>query len=411
MAKRQGFFNKLIMGSDNMPDFTPAQLPTTRWGLFSDVFKNRLFELFKISLWGDLFLLPLVAFLFINFLNTRAYNIYIPYDANIGIGFPLETDAVMRGESFAFMSEFQKLLILIPLIVVVFLGAVGAFYVVRRLIWGEDVSVTRHFFKGIKENWTCALAAGLLFAMSIFIMLFSFLTMEMTDNPGTGSVIMVILAVLQFILICGVTLFAVAQSVTYKMKISQLLGNGFIFGFALIFQNVFFIAVAFSPVLIPEILAFFAASTRFTVAPIFYIFYALIGAGFTVLVLSVYVHYVFDKYLNPRIKGAKVNRGMYIRTPEEEKRAEIERIKSHNVVYGAAYVARRLSSINEGSSITPLEASYSRADLQRLSEEKDRIKNETEKERAEAEAQIMEEIRQYDLEMEKKEKKDRKKKK
>ena len=43
--------------------------------------------------------------------------------------------------------------------------------------------------------------------------------------------------------------------------------------------------------------------------------------------------------------------------------------------------------------------------------EKDRIKNETEKERAEAEAQIMEEIRQYDLEMEKKEKKDRKKKK
>ena len=102
---------------------------------------------------------------------------------------------------------------------------------------------------------------------------------------------------------------------------------------------------------------------------------------------------------------------MYIRTPEEEKRAEIERIKSHNVVYGAAYVARRLSSINEGSSITPLEASYSRADLQRLSEEKDRIKNETEKERAEAEAQIMEEIRQYDLEMEKKEKKDRKKKK
>ena len=36
MAKKQGFFNKLIMGADNMPDFTPSQLPTTRWGLFRD---------------------------------------------------------------------------------------------------------------------------------------------------------------------------------------------------------------------------------------------------------------------------------------------------------------------------------------------------------------------------------------
>ena len=90
MAKRQGFFNRLIMGSDNMPDFTPAQLPKTRWGLFADVFKNKLFEIFKLSLWGDLFLLPLVVFFIFNFINTRAYNIYIPYDANIGIGFRLK---------------------------------------------------------------------------------------------------------------------------------------------------------------------------------------------------------------------------------------------------------------------------------------------------------------------------------
>ena len=166
MAKRQGFFNRLIMGSDNMPDFTPAQLPKTRWGLFADVFKNKLFEIFKLSLWGDLFLLPLVVFFIFNFINTRAYNIYIPYDANIGIGFPLETDAIIRGKSFAFTSEFQSLLIMIPLIVVLFLGMAGALYVMRRLVWGEPVTVTRHFFKGIKDNWKCAVVTGLLFSMS-----------------------------------------------------------------------------------------------------------------------------------------------------------------------------------------------------------------------------------------------------
>lgn len=411
MAKRQGFFNRLIMGSDNMPDFTPAQLPKTRWGLFADVFKNKLFEIFKLSLWGDLFLLPLVVFFIFNFINTRAYNIYIPYDANIGIGFPLETDAIIRGKSFAFTSEFQSLLIMIPLIVVLFLGMAGALYVMRRLVWGEPVTVTRHFFKGIKDNWKCAVVTGLLFSMSLFIMMFSFLIFGMLDNAGFINILMIIIAVIQFILVCGVALFAMTQSVTYNMKIKQILSNGFVFGFALVAQNVFFLFIAFFPVIIPEILALFSASTRFTIAPIFYILYAILGVGFSMLVLTVYSQYAFDKYLNDRVEGAKKNRGMYVMTPEEEKRLEIERIKTHNVVYGAAYVAKRLSSINEGAGITPLSASYSRADLQKLSEEKNRIKDEVEKERAEAEAQIAEEIKKYDEEQENLNKKNKKKKK
>ena len=411
MAKRQGFFNRLIMGSDNMPDFTPAHLPKTRWGLFADVFKNKLFEIFKLSLWGDLFLLPLVVFFIFNFINTRAYNIYIPYDANIGIGFPLETDAIIRGKSFAFTSEFQSLLIMIPLIVVLFLGMAGALYVMRRLVWGEPVTVTRHFFKGIKDNWKCAVVTGLLFSMSLFIMMFSFLIFGMLDNAGFINILMIIIAVIQFILVCGVALFAMTQSVTYKMKIKQILSNGFVFGFALVAQNVFFLFIAFFPVIIPEILALFSASTRFTIAPIFYILYAILGVGFSMLVLTVYSQYAFDKYLNDRVEGAKKNRGMYVMTPEEEKRLEIERIKTHNVVYGAAYVAKRLSSINEGAGITPLSASYSRADLQKLSEEKNRIKDEVEKERAEAEAQIAEEIKKYDEEQENLNKKNKKKKK
>lgn len=394
-----------------MPDFTPAQLPKTRWGLFADVFKNKLFEIFKLSLWGDLFLLPLVVFFIFNFINTRAYNIYIPYDANIGIGFPLETDAIIRGQSFAFTSEFQSLLIMIPLIVVLFLGMAGALYVMRRLVWGEPVTVTRHFFKGIKDNWKCAVVTGLLFSMSLFIMMFSFLIFGMLDNAGFINILMIIIAVIQFILVCGVALFAMTQSVTYKMKIKQILSNGFVFGFALVAQNVFFLFIAFFPVIIPEILALFSASTRFTIAPIFYILYAILGVGFSMLVLTVYSQYAFDKYLNDRVEGAKKNRGMYVMTPEEEKRLEIERIKTHNVVYGAAYVAKRLSSINEGAGITPLSASYSRADLQKLSEEKNRIKDEVEKERAEAEAQIAEEIKKYDEEQENLNKKNKKKKK
>ena len=89
---------------------------------------------------------------------------------------------------------------------------------------------------------------------------------------------------------------------------------------------------------------------------------------------------------------------MYVPDEEELKRRRIERIKSHNTVYGEAYVAKKLSSIDSGSSITPLSGSYSRADLARLSEEKQIIADEIKQEREAATEEVMREIEQFDLE-------------
>ena len=127
MAKRQGFFNKLIMGSDNLPDFTAKNLPTTRWGLFWDVFKNRFFELFKVSLLGDIFAVPMILVLFFSFLSERAYNIYIPYDGNIGIGYPLEPNAVVMGQVLTYYSAIQKFATLIPCIMIFAVGMFSEF--------------------------------------------------------------------------------------------------------------------------------------------------------------------------------------------------------------------------------------------------------------------------------------------
>lgn len=191
--------------------------------------------------------------------------------------------------------------------------------IMRRLVWGEPVTVTRHFFKGIKDNWKCAVVTGLLFSMSLFIMMFSFLIFGMLDNAGFINILMIIIAVIQFILVCGVALFAMTQSVTYKMKIKQILSNGFVFGFALgRSKRIFSVHCVFSRYHSRDTGAF-SASTRFTIAPIFYILYAILGVGFSMLVLTVYSQYAFDKYLNDRVEGAKKNRGMYVMTPEEEK--------------------------------------------------------------------------------------------
>ncbi len=396
MAKRQGFFNKLIMGSDSLPDFTAKNLPTTRWGLFWDVFKNRFFELFKVSLLGDLFAIPLILVLFFAFLSERAYNIYIPYDGNIGIGYPLEPNAAIMGQVLTYYSAIRKFAMLIPCIMIFAIGLSGVFYVMRRLVWGEDVSVVRHFFKGVKENWLASLITGSVFALSLFMMMYNFLNNELNDNVGFFNILLTVIGVLQFVVVCCWALFMLSQEVTFKLKMRELVMNSFLFAIALVLNSVLFIMLAVLPIAFTEILSAFVPVATYTVSPAVYIAYLALGLGYSSLVLTVYSHFVFDKYLMGRIEGAKKNRGMYVKTEEEKKAEEIARIKNHNVIYGEAYVARRLGTIDDGSDITPLSSSYSRSDLQRLSEEKEKIKEEEAERRKIANEEIRREIEEYD---------------
>ena len=388
---RQGFFNKLIMGSDNMPDFTPEQLPKSRWALFFDVFKNRLFPLFKVSLLTDIFAIPLILIILFDIINTSTYNAIIPYDGNVGIGYPVEPNAQAISDFVSLNNGVTTLALMVFGIIIFSIGLAGAFYVVRRIVWGEPVEVLRHFGHGIKSSFTSFLLIGSVFGLSFFMMMFNFLVYGKYDIPEFVSVLLSIISVAQFVITTCVTFYVMAQSVTYNMKFMQLVRNSMIFGFALLPQTVFFIALAILPIVLAAILPIM-------LSPGIYAIYAFIGFGYSVLVLTVFAHYVFDKYLNDRVKGAKKNRGMYVEDPEEKKRREIERIKSHNTIYGGAYVAKKLSSIDSGSEITPLSSSYSRSDIMKLTEEKKKIEEEIRTERELAEAEVMKQVEEYDFE-------------
>jgi|GEM_PF-678658 len=402
MAK-QGFFNRLIMGKDNLPDFTPEQLPKSRWSLFFDLFKNQIFPIFKATLLCDVFAIPLILIILFNFINNTTYNAVVPFDANIGFGYPVEPNIIDISDFVLLNNGIRVYALLIIGVIILAIGLAGGFYVMRRIAWGQPVEVVRHFFQGIKENFMAFFATGAIFGLSLFMMLFSFLAIGMYDLNGVLSVVLLVISVIQFVITSCVALYIMTQSVTYKLGFTALVKNSIIFAVALIPQNVFFIALALAPIFLAMILPVM-------LAPGVYFMYLLIGFGYSLLVLTVFAHYVFDKYLNDRVKGAKKNRGMYVPDPEELRRKEIERIKSHNTIYGEAYVAKKLSSIDSGSELTPLSASYSRADLMKLSEEKQKIEEEIRLERETAEAEVRKELEEYELEQAKSKKGKKKKK-
>ena len=53
-----------------------------------------------------------------------------------------------------------------------------------------------------------------------------------------------------------------------------------------------------------------------------FLFYALIGFALVGFVQASFSNYCFDKYLNPRIAGAEVNKGIYTPDEDEEEAAK-----------------------------------------------------------------------------------------
>ena len=357
----------------------------------------------KLSFLSLLFCLPAIAWIIL--MNTvKQYDAaMVPYSANLGLGYPVITDAIMIGQYRTFMFEVRSYAILVPLIAIAGIGLGGTFNVMKLFGWGEGVSVVGPFFRGIKENWKSFLVTYLFFGMSFFLLIFTISAYKYMNTLSTVlRIFAMVLGIAQFIFMLCMVLFMSTQAVTYKLTIFRLFKNSFIFTIALIFHTIFFIVISLIPVIILMILPQ-------TIAIFGWMIFIFLGPAYMFLIWTVYSQWAYDEFVNSRIKGAQKRRGMYTKSAEEDKQAEIDKLRTRNVIYGAEVVSRKISSIDEGTRITPLATTYSRADLARIADEREVMRKE--EETAEAEYNLMlEEMERKRLEEIENAKKNKKKK-
>ncbi len=369
MAQKKGLIYRLTMGKDNLPDFTPDKLPGTRFQLFKDVFFNRFGAIVKINLLVLLFCLPAIAWVVIMQIVKKMDGSLLPYSGNVGIGYPVITDVVALGQRRAFQFDLQTYLVLIPCIMVASVGLSGAFYVMRRLVWGEGTSVAGHFFRGIKMNFLPFLFSSLFAGISLFLVMANVgIYNNMTDIHIAWRVIGIAVSVIQFVLLLSMMIFLTTQAVTYKLKTWALIKNSFLFAIALLPTNLIMLIISAIPVVLLLVLPSFLSIFGLLI-------FAFIGFSFIILVWTVYAHWAYDKFINDRIEGAVKNRGMYKKTEADEKAAEERDRKSKNIRFNNPKKRpKKITSIDEGETFTPLPTSFSRADLLRLEQEKEAVK-------------------------------------
>ena len=266
-------------------------LPTTRKEVFFDLLKYRKMSLFALSCYTFMFFIPLAIDLF-----------YFNY---------LESMAIIAEKyEYLFSLIFYSMLIMLPCMVIGFIGFAGAFYTAKRMVWQEGISLASDFFKGIKENWKHALINGVLFGLVLFGLVVggSYLLIYAPVTPvvrgiGLGALILV------FMLFGMVIALNFTQDVYYENGYGVTLKNSF----------------SFLGLLNWKILLVFLFSTGVVVTlGLFNLLTLAIGLilfAFTnsvvIILYTLISHSAFDKYINKEHYPDMVNKGLYKHNDKE----------------------------------------------------------------------------------------------
>jgi len=366
MAKK-GILYRITMGRDDQPDFTPNKLPGTRFAQFWDILKGRFGVLFRVNVLSLIFCLPAIFWtIWVSLLRT-GYGNRLPFNGNVGIGYPITNGVQEVSNALNFVLDIQFYSILIPLVMLGFLGFSGIFYVVKQLSWGENIRVLRTFFQGIKKNIIQFLVAGLVSGVALFILMFNIKGYNNLDIYQALRIIGIVVTVLIVLITAFAIIFFTTQAVTYKTSIWRLFKNSYIFSVALLPQNFLILLAAFGPIVLLMLLA--------AVIPVFsmlgYMFVFFIGFSYVALVFTQYSHYVYDKYINDKIIGATKNKGLYIKNDDEKDSSKQKKHKTNNI-YSNPKKSKKVDQVVDDN-LTQLPQSFSRQDLQILEQQKELI--------------------------------------
>ncbi len=377
--QKKGLITRLLEGKEKSEEYARSTLPTNRWQLFWDVFKGNFGKIVKVNLLTLLFFIPMIAVIVFSYMLGESNSILYPFGANLGVGYPAAPSQQGLSEYLTMQNTMALGLGLIISSAIAAVGLSGGMYVIRNMVWTEGIFVSNDFWRGIKLNYKNALQTSLFFTIIFFLSTlminFADFTMAMQNLTGWKKVWMTISQIMSYTMIvvsAFMSFWMIALGVNYTHKFFSMLRNAFLLMVGTLPQTVFFGALS----LIPYIFFLFGEQPLLLMIGI--VMVLLFGLAYTLLVWLNFGQWVFDRYINPKIEGAKVGRGIYNKDGTSqltgnESAAAVEYQRSLLAYGKSKLVAHPIKPIDDSLQVYELPQSFSREDLQRLRESKQNI--------------------------------------
>ena len=319
--------NNYYYGKSGKGDFRKEDLPQNRWQLFTDTLKTRLSALCRLNLLYMLIFLPaiIVTISFYtqfltatNNLLTIQQNDYASYvemvkenEGEVRISEEdfnkIKNDGIQYGD----LTEsilFQWLLWMIPCIAISGPFTAGLSYVTRNWARDEHAFIWTDFKDAVKSNWKQSLVISVI--TSIMPMA-AYLGWKYYGQLAENNMIMMIPQVL-VVLVAVIWSISVTYMhpliVTYELKLKDVIRNGLLLGIARLPMSVGIRLLHCVPLLLCGLLCYLWNPWYGMLGLLAW--YVLIGFSLSRFVTASYTNAVFDRFINSRIEGAKVNQGI-----------------------------------------------------------------------------------------------------
>ncbi len=381
--QKKGLIARMLEGKERSEEYARSTLPTNRWQLFWDIFKGNFWKLVKVNLLTIVFFIPLLAVVIFNILLASNNGIIYPFGASLGIGYPAMPAPSYLSASLSLQGDFMMYLGVLLTSIIAAVGLSGGMYVIRNMVWTEGIFIANDFWRGVKLNFKNALQTALfltgILLISTTLINVSNMSLEVGGVTKVQKIFLYISQGTSYVMIALAIMMAfwmIALGVNYNMGFVTLLKNSFLMTIGTIFQSVFFVAIALLPFLL-----FLISDATFTAIAVIVVL--LFGLAWTLLVWLDFAQWVFDRYINPKIEGAKVGRGIYNRDGSsqlsgDDSAATLEYQRIILAHGKSRLVARPIKPIDDSLQVYELPKAFTREDLKRLRESKQMIAEDSE---------------------------------
>lgn len=264
---------------NNKQDFDQSKLPKNRKKQFIDILINRFGIIVKTSLLIFLFCIPALGI----FIVGTNYATYIPKE--------LEGASSEVLASRVFTINLVMYLVLIPLIMLMFLGFQGASKVGKKLVWNEGIFVFSDFMSGIKENFKNALFCGFLTGLMLFICMSNFYFYLMININQYIEILFMVIIFICLVVVLSSSMIMINHSNYLKIDIKSNLRNGLLFGVILLPINVGICMITIVPIFI------YLIFTNLYLQVGWLILLAFFFLGIISIIWNLYSIYLLDKYI------------------------------------------------------------------------------------------------------------------
>ncbi len=328
------FLNNYYYGKSGKGDYRKGDLPKNRWQQFWEMLRIRLAGLFRMNLMTAIAFLPVMYVLVIT-LNALFAHLVVVTEvaADPGAASSEYLKIYENRASGLYSILFTGCLMLIPAIAITGPVQAGMAYVTRNWARDEHAFVWSDFLDAVKGNWKQALGVSLITGLMPLIVLVCYQFYGAMAGNSPFFIVPQMLAVGLGLIWALALAYLYPMLVTYRMGFGTLLRNSLLLAVGRLPHT----AGARLAMLAPGILAFaVSVLSPYWMYAVMALagYYLLIGNALARFVYAALANAMFDRFINPRIPGAQVNRGLAdpedADEPEEETEEEAAPVRPEN---------------------------------------------------------------------------------